>query len=108
MSTHYIEEAERLCDRVAIVSAGRIVVEGTPAALVAEHAGHHALEVFGPPDRLREVEAQAARAGLPTRRTGNAVAVLRTDGRDLDVGEAVRRPPTLEDVFVLLTGEELG
>src|ERR671913_405365 len=49
MSTHYIEEAERLADRVTIMSHGKVVAEGPPHELVREHAGAEAVEVFGPP-----------------------------------------------------------
>jgi ABC-type multidrug transport system ATPase subunit len=111
MSTHYIEEAERLADDVAVMSAGRVIAFGTPPALVAEHAGRRVLEVYGAPPRLLEVERIAAEAGLPSRRTGPAVAVLRAEGMAEAVAaqlpEAVVRPATLEDVFVLLTGEKV-
>jgi ABC-type multidrug transport system ATPase subunit len=110
MSTHYIEEAERLADDVAVMHAGRVIAFGTPAELVAAHVGSRVLEVYGPPPRLREVEAVAAAAGLPTRRTGPAVAVLRAEGADAvaaKLPDAVARPATLEDVFVLLTGDEV-
>ncbi len=106
MSTHYIEEAERLADTVTIMSHGRAVATGPPARLVAEHAGAEAVEVYGPPARLAEVEAAAHAAGLATRRTGTSVAVLRLDGANGDAPEGERRPANLEDVFVLLTGEE--
>ena len=104
MSTHYIEEAQRLADSVLIMSHGKAVAAGAPAALVAEHAGRAAVEVYGPPARLAEVEAEAAAAGRRTRRTGTSVAVLGVDG-DAPAGE--RRPANLEDVFVLLTGEQI-
>ena len=104
MSTHYIEEAQRLADSVLIMSHGKAVAAGAPAALVAEHAGREAVEVYGPPARLAEVEAEAAAAGRRTRRTGTSVAVLGVDG-DAPAGE--RRPANLEDVFVLLTGEQI-
>jgi lipooligosaccharide transport system ATP-binding protein len=73
--------------------------------LVAEHAGSEAVEVYGPPARLAEVEADARGRGLRTRRTGTSVSVLGANGYDVD-GE--RRPANLEDVFVLLTGEEIA
>jgi lipooligosaccharide transport system ATP-binding protein len=103
MSTHYIEEAERLCDTVLIVSHGRAVAAGPPAQLVAEHAGPEAVEVYGGPARLSEVEAEAAAAGLRTRRTGTSISVLGANG----AFEGERRPANLEDVFVLLTGEQI-
>jgi lipooligosaccharide transport system ATP-binding protein len=106
MSTHYIEEAQRLADTVMIMSHGRAVAAGPPAQLVREHAGEQALEVYGPPDRLAEVEAEALAAGLRTRRTGTSVAILGID-RDGYSADGERRPANLEDVFVLLTGEQI-
>src|SRR5688500_6596228 len=76
MSTHYIEEAERLCDTVTIVSQGTAVATGPPHALIAEYAGLTALEVYGPPARLGEVESLAALAGISSRRTGTSIALL--------------------------------
>jgi lipooligosaccharide transport system ATP-binding protein len=108
MSTHYIEEAQRLADTVLIMSQGRAVAAGPPAALVAEHAGREAVEVYGPPARLAEVEAEAAAAGLRTRRTGTSVSVLGVDTLNGGAPEGERRPANLEDVFVLLTGEEIA
>ena len=105
MSTHYIEEAERLCDSVTIMSHGRAVATGSPRDLVHEHAGAEAVEVYGPPPKLAEVERQAREAGLKTRRTGTSVSVLGANG---NAPEGERRPTNLEDVFVLLTGEEIA
>ena len=104
MSTHYIEEAERLADTVTIMAAGKAVASGTPAELIREHAGREAIEVYGAPARLAEVEADARAKGLATRRTGTSVALLRLNG---DAPDGERRPANLEDVFVLLTGEEI-
>jgi lipooligosaccharide transport system ATP-binding protein len=106
MSTHYIEEAQRLCDTVTIMSHGKAVAVGAPDALIREHAGAEAVEVYGPPSRLTEVEAVARDRGWRTRRTGTSVSILHGNGSvDLD-GE--RRVTNLEDVFVLLTGEEIA
>jgi len=106
MSTHYIEEAQRLADTVVIMSHGKAVAEGPPAKLVETYAGHDAVEVYGPPARLAEVEAVAVERGQRTRRTGTSVTILGLNGSDVPDGE--RRPANLEDVFVLLTGEEVG
>jgi lipooligosaccharide transport system ATP-binding protein len=105
MSTHYIEEAERLCDQVTIMSHGKAVAVGSPTELIREHAGPEAIEVYGSPARLIEMEAIAQAKGWRTRRTGTSVAVLHANGAPLD-GE--RRVTNLEDVFVLLTGEEIA
>ena len=108
MSTHYIEEAERLADTVLIMSHGKAVASGAPGELIAEHAGRQAVEVYGPPAKLAEAEASAARAGFRTRRTGTSVAVLGLDSVNGDAPAGERRPANLEDVFVLLTGEEIA
>ena len=107
MSTHYIEEAQRLADTVPIMSHGSAVAAGPPTELVAEHAGREAVEVYGPPARLAEVEAEARADGLRTRRTGTSVVGPRHRGAERRVPEGERRPANLEDVFVLLTGEEI-
>ena len=108
MSTHYIEEAQRLADTVLIMSHGEGVARGKPVDLVLEHAGREVLEVYGPPKRLAEVESEASASGLKTRRTGTSVSILGLDGRDGLGFEGERRQANLEDVFVLLTGEEIG
>ncbi len=108
MSTHYIEEAQRLADTVLIMSHGKAVAAGPPAQLVAEHAGREAIEVYGPPSKLAEAEASARAAGLRTRRTGTSISVLGIDGLDGRAPAGERRPANLEDVFVLLTGEEIA
>jgi lipooligosaccharide transport system ATP-binding protein len=109
MSTHYIEEAERLADTVTIMSHGEAVATGRPAELIEAHAGRDAVEVYGPPAKLREVEASARAGGMSTRRTGTSVAILRLDdATDGGPPGGERRPANLEDVFVLLTGEEIA
>jgi len=109
MSTHYIEEAERLADTVTIMSHGKAVATGSPRDLITEHTGPEAVEVYGSPDELAEAERAAQAAGLSTRRTGTSVAVLALDrATNGNVPDGVRRTANLEDVFVLLTGEEIG
>ena len=108
MSTHYIEEAERLADEVALMTNGRIVARGRPSELIREHAGRETAEFYGPPARLAEVRITAEAQGLRVRPAGPAIAIVgaerATDGAFPP--EAIRRAASLEDVFVLLTGEE--
>ena len=106
MSTHYIEEAERLADTVTIMSHGKAVATGPPRELIAEHAGPEAVEVYGPPAKLQRGRARGqGRTGLRTRRTGT---IDLDPARQRRHPEGERRPSNLEDVFVLLTGEEIG
>jgi lipooligosaccharide transport system ATP-binding protein len=107
MSTHYIEEAERLCDQVTIMSHGKAVAVGPPRTLIAQHAGPEAIEVYGSPTRLTEVEQLARDRGWRTRRTGTSVSILQANGAAADL-DGEPRVTNLEDVFVLLTGEEIS
>ncbi len=91
LTTHYIEEADVLCDRVAIMRAGKIIAEGKPAALKAG-VGNVALECMGRHD--------VPRSFFPTRE--EAMDAGRGLGCDLLV-----RDVTLEDVFINLTGERI-
>jgi lipooligosaccharide transport system ATP-binding protein len=108
MSTHYIEEAERLADEVAVMAHGKIIARGRPSELVAYHAGRQTAEVYGPPERLAEVRTRAEQQGLRVRPAGPAIAIVgaerATNGAVPE--EALVRAASLEDVFVLLTGEE--
>jgi lipooligosaccharide transport system ATP-binding protein len=108
MSTHYIEEAQRLADEVAVMTHGKIVDRGKPGELIAKHAGRETAEVYGPPERLAEARARAEAQDLRVRPAGPAIAIVgserATDGAVPD--DAIRRAASLEDVFVLLTGEE--
>ena len=107
MSTHYIEEAERLADTVAVMSGGRIIAQGTPTELVHAHAGREVIEVYGPPEKLTALETQAGERGWRHRRSGPAIAVLEAETLDGDAPEGVRRPANLEDAFVALTGQDI-
>ncbi|MDQ6819108.1 MAG: ABC transporter ATP-binding protein [Actinomycetota bacterium] len=106
MSTHYIEEAERLADRVAIMSSGRVVAGGTPLELISKYAGREVVDVGGSQTELSELRVQADAEGLSTRSSGPALTYLHADDRgDERLPEGRRRLATLEDVFVALTGE---
>jgi lipooligosaccharide transport system ATP-binding protein len=108
MSTHYIEEAERLADEVAVMHQGRVIARGRPATLIDEHAGRQTAEVYAPPARLAELRAAAESSGLRVRPAGPAIAIVGSEraGDGIVPDDAVVRAATLEDVFVLLTGEE--
>ncbi|GLW07400.1 Nod factor export ATP-binding protein I [Microtetraspora sp. NBRC 13810] len=110
MSTHYIEEAERLADECALMSRGRVVARGGPEELIKEYAGAEVHEHRGSAERLAEIEALARGEGFPTRRTGPTVSILKAEQLTEPVRArldtpSVRRPANLEDVFVVLTGE---
>ena len=116
LTTHYMDEAQRLCDRVAIVTNGRIIAEGPPGALIAAHLAHEAVEF----DCAAEDE-HAALDGTPAPhyrlRSGRRLIVYLDDPtplverlhqRDPDDQRAlIVRPSNLEDVFLRLTGDKL-
>ncbi len=108
MSTHYIEEAERLADEVAVMAKGKVISRGRPGDLIAQHAGRQTAEIYAPPQRLAELRERAEREGLKVRPAGPAIAIVGSErAADGIVPEdAVIRAATLEDVFVLLTGED--
>lgn len=108
MSTHYIEEAERLADEVAVMAEGRVIARAKPSELIAEHVGVSSAEVYGPPERLAEVRAAAEEAGLRVRAAGPAIAIVGAEQAEpgLIPEDAVHRAASLEDVFVLMTGED--
>ena len=93
MSTHYIEEAERLCDAVTIMSHGKAVAVGAPRALIREHAGAQALEVYGSPTRLGEVEAWPASAAGARAARARRSSVLHANGDERDRRRAPRDQP---------------
>jgi ABC-2 type transport system ATP-binding protein len=98
LTTHYLEEAEALADRLAVVTRGRVVAEGEPAALRERHSTAATVEWTEPDGTPR-----AERTGTPTRTV--AELTRRFDGEI--PGLQVRRP-TLEDVYLRLTGQEDG
>ena len=121
LTTHYMEEAERLCDRVAIVDHGRVIALGAPAELIARVGGEHVVEFAvagdGPVDAPAFADLPSVRA---TRAEGDGFALtvgephtaipalldrLADQGRTL--ARLTTRQASLEDVFVALTGRHL-
>ncbi len=112
LTTHYMEEAARLCDRLVIMDHGRILVEGAPETLVLQHVGREVIEIAPPDEELRLFLRERAQHFEDL--GGRLVIHNRTDrelfARLTDQFPGKRctlRPATLEDVFLHLTGREL-
>ncbi|WP_250986874.1 ABC transporter ATP-binding protein [Methanoculleus oceani] len=112
LTTHYLDEAERLCDRLVIMDNGKVLVEGAPADLIREHAGSDIVEV----ERTEKAIACLTGLGVNYDLAGDVIQVF-TD-RPHDVARELLevcqheaavtvRPATLEDVFLRLTGRSL-
>ncbi|MEM1437021.1 MAG: ABC transporter ATP-binding protein [Pseudomonadota bacterium] len=113
MSTHYMDEAEMLCDRLAMLYDGRILDEGTPAELVARHASGHSVDVRAAGASSPEIRDALRRTGLPFREMGAVFRVSCETGREalIDALEGVsvtHRAPNLEDVFLNVAGRGLS
>jgi lipooligosaccharide transport system ATP-binding protein len=115
LTTHYMEEAARLCDRIAVMEEGRIFAEGSPAELLDQFAAAEVLEVVFTPGQ----PSIGVLDGLVRRseRHGDVTYLYSDDNRTLlgrlselgiDARRHVARPATLEDVFLNITGRELG
>jgi lipooligosaccharide transport system ATP-binding protein len=113
LTTHYMEEAAQLCDRLIIMDGGRIIAEGRPEELIARHVGREVVEI--------QLSGAAAPPSLPSadgawrsERVGDVLYLYLHDGApDERIGAALagfdvtRRRATLEDVFLTLTGHAL-
>ncbi len=116
LTTHYMEEAAQLCDRLVVMDRGRIIAEGTPADLIERHVGREVIEVLtaGDPACRARVLATCARLGGRHESFGDVV-VLHVNGHvdaraavaALAGEEFVHRRASLEDVFLALPGREL-
>ncbi|MGA8239494.1 MAG: ATP-binding cassette domain-containing protein [Desulfobacterales bacterium] len=112
MTTHYMEEASRLCDRLVIIDHGRILVDGSPAELIARHAGSSVVEIEGPEQALRDYVKENR---IEHDDLGHRLILYVPEGielhntiRDRFCSEkCIFRNSTLEDVFLRMTGREL-
>ncbi|MCE5261954.1 MAG: ATP-binding cassette domain-containing protein [Deltaproteobacteria bacterium] len=113
LTTHNMDEASRLCDRLIIMDRGRLLVEGKPAELIRQHVGRHVIEVAEPASGLA---AFLLERGAVFESIGHRMIVYVEDGavlygeiekRFCEDGGCVMRTATLEDVFLRLTGREL-
>ncbi len=113
LTTHYMEEASYLCDRLVVMDNGRILVEGTPAELIRTYAGEQVLEIrvdmAGKAELLDTLKNQM----LEFDDAGDSVFIFSNNGSpvpekiDLDGYRVIRRPGNLEDVFLRITGRGL-
>jgi lipooligosaccharide transport system ATP-binding protein len=118
LTTHYMDEAERLCDRLVILAQGRVVAEGAPQDLIAKTLAPEALELELAEDELHTLGRELD--GVRRLRTGRRVILYSEDAarlldrlrhRRAELGDEHRpvivRPTNLEDVFLALTGTRL-
>ena len=112
MSTHYMDEAAALCDRLAIMHHGKILAEGAPDELVNRHAGPEVAQVRVSNGARQDVVDWIGNAGFDYRDAGAVITVTSPSGArpDLSGLEGVRvsyRPSNLEDVFLSMAGTKL-
>ena len=124
LTTHYMEEAQRLCDRLVIMDQGKVLTEGSPTELVEKYVGCEVLEVHAPTPSLQKVERQVAavldanallKNKLQTEIVGDTMYLLfrERDFNPLNQFPEIQkldyhlRPASLEDVFLKLAGREL-
>jgi lipooligosaccharide transport system ATP-binding protein len=112
LTTHYMDEAYRLCDRLIIIDHGRILVEGKPADLVRTHVGKEVIEIAEPSEELKK---WVGKKRLEFDNLGHRLLIYMREGSELFhvisrkfcAGGCNLRMATLEDVFLKLTGREL-
>jgi lipooligosaccharide transport system ATP-binding protein len=116
LTTHYMDEAEQLCDRIVVVDEGRIMAEGSPASLIRDHSSREVLEVRFGSDRNDSASREIAGYGDRVEVLPDRVLVYASDGeavlsRILEQGlkpiTTLVRRSSLEDVFLRLTGRSL-
>jgi lipooligosaccharide transport system ATP-binding protein len=116
LTTHYMEEAAILCDRLVIMEGGRIIAEGSPKRLIGEHVSPQVLEFRADPEVLEGLLPLLEAAADAVERSGEALLAFTADGDALmekvhssgmEVENTVYRHAGLEDVFLRLTGRRL-
>ena len=112
LTSHYMEEAERLCDRIMIIESGKILDQGSPTELIRRNVEKEVIEIRS--GRCEGLDAMRAAAGVRYEKVGESVFLYSDDARDLltylegqDQVVYLHRPADLEDVFLRLTGREL-
>ena len=112
LTTHHMEEAERLCHRLAIIDRGRLIAAGSPRELIAAHIEPQVVEVHGNGfeawlERARGLAPRVERAGDTVFVYATDVAPVLADLRQHPELSYLHRPASLEDVFLKLTGRDL-
>jgi lipooligosaccharide transport system ATP-binding protein len=116
LTTHYMDEAEQLCDRIVVVDKGRIMAEGSPASLIRDHSSREVLEVRFGSERNATAAGELAGIGdrlevLPDRiliyGSSGEEALVEVTKRGLEPITSLVRRSSLEDVFLRLTGRSL-
>ncbi len=112
LTTHYMEEAERLCDELLIMDEGRILDEGSPRQLIERHVEPEVIEVRG--EGAEAIQQLAAESGCRVEHMGTCLYCYTQEPADLIAAlkdahglTFLHRPTSLEDVFLRLTGREL-
>ncbi|MCA8914735.1 MAG: ABC transporter ATP-binding protein [Planctomycetes bacterium] len=117
LTTHYMDEAEQLCDQLVIMDKGKIVAEGTPRALIKQHVTTHVVEIGLKeaevvPEPAKELQGMASRKEVHHDRlllyVDNGEEVVTRAAQLLPDAETLVRRSTLEDVFLKITGRGLG
>ena len=117
LTTHFMDEAERLCARLAIMDNGKIITQGSPRELIAQHIEPHVVEIFGDAEDTQPIEWARTQADQLARRcemAGETLFCYLNEPTALLERLATKpglrvlhRPATLEDVFLKLTGRDL-
>lgn len=116
LTTHYMDEAAQLCDRLVIMEGGRIVSEGSPRALIEENVSPEVVEFRAGPGGLDRLAPVLEAAADSVERTADALYAYTSDpermmdrvrGSGIETGETLQRRASLEDVFLNLTGRGL-
>jgi len=114
LCTQNMDEAERLCDRVAIMNQGKFIAQGTPAGLIAQYGGKRIVEARPRPEHKERLVAALKQRGLDFQEVEDTFYIFQADGDVLDenlvasLDRFAHHVPTLEDVFLRLTGRSLG
>ena len=115
LTTHYMEEAEQLCDRLLLLDGGRVVTEGTPPDLIIKHVGSEVIELRSTSRTAKELRTQLGLDSSDAELSADTLYIfLREPGavpdavRRAEGVEFLHRRATLEDVFLRLTGRELS